>query len=509
MVDVRIAIALTLGCAVACGKSGRDDGAEGGGAGEVQAGSAGVSGSGTGGRAGGGNGGAGGEDAGAPGSGGEAGSAGSDGEAGSAGQAGAGGASAGAGGVTPVVDPVPPPDSTWDLPTGDPLNSTPPVLAPLGDGVVIAGSTSDPRLAGLESFAGDATSEAFVAALDRDGQPRWSTALLDAGMPQAIAVAPGGDIVVVAANLPDATLVSPGFYGDQTLIARLSPDGDLHYARAVDFESAVLSVAVAPGGDIYVAGGEISPNGVDTASVLLARYDAEASEIWLERYPHAGSSALAEAVAVTAGGDVVITGYFNGSLSFGGETLTTLASLDQFLMPNGFLARFSADGDHVRSQRFGGTVFDGGTRLHALTSGDLLLGGFLSGSATLAGRKVVAGEDGSPFLARLDDTDQALWVSLAGTGSARALAVDPGESLFHLAGDLGPGRWFAEFRADGALALNAPRPPGESFFTTSLAVDSALGLWLSGGFMGSADFGNGNLLSSDGAGVYLVRLERE
>jgi hypothetical protein len=535
MVDGRLRLGILLGmlALAGCGKSDKADdddarsGASGssgrgaGGAAAGQGGSAGKVSSEPGGEAGAGNDGHGGAGtAGTAGSGGTTGgnggragapSGGHGGQrAGAGGRPSAGSAGMGEGGEPPegAVDPVPAPDASWTLPTADPLNSTPPVLAPLGDAVVIAGGTSDPKLAGVDAFDAGIDSEAFVAALDRSGKPIWSTPLPGAGLPQAIAVDPSGDIVVVAAYLPDATFVSTGFYGPETLIAKLSPTGTLEYAKHVEFESGDLSLAIDADGSIYLGGAEIVPDGADTANVTVARFDTDAQLTWLKRFAHTGSTAYADAIALAKNGDVVITGQFNGSVSFGGDTLTTQAMLGSSQMQNGFIARFTKDGDHVRSERFGGKIFDEGAVLTALSSGDLLLAGMLSGTATLGGKSVSASEMGSAFLARIGDDDQASWVALAGEGYVWTVAVDPDEGMFHVAGDLGADRWLTEFHADGSQVFAAGRPANDLFFTTSMTVDSGLGLWLSGGFMGTADFGGGTVLTSSDAGVFLVRLER-
>jgi len=177
-------------------------------------------------------------------------------------------------------------------------------------------------------------------------------------------------------------------------------------------------------------------------------------------------------------------------------------------MQNGFIARFTKDGDHVRSERFGGKIFDEGAVLTPLSSGDVLVAGMLSGPATIGGKSVAASDKGSAFLARIGDDDQAAWVGLAGDGYVWTVAADPDEGMFHVAGDLGSERWLTEFRADGSQVFAAGRPANDLFFTTSMAVDSGLGVWLSGGFMGMADFGGGTVLTSSDAGVFLVRLER-
>jgi hypothetical protein len=127
----------------------------------------------------------------AGGSGGAAGraSAGSGGSAGTHSAAGAGGVTAGAGG-TPVFNGdlgiTPSKGSVWGLPSGDSLNSTPPVLARMGNGIVLGGATADPKLAGVDAFGSGIESEAFLAGLDHAGKVTWSRPLLAAGLPNAI-----------------------------------------------------------------------------------------------------------------------------------------------------------------------------------------------------------------------------------------------------------------------------------------------------------------------------------
>jgi hypothetical protein len=416
---------------------------------------------------------------------------------------GAGGAPGGTGALAPVI--------AWSLPSGDALNATPPVLAATRSGMVVAGATSDLALAGVTAFPTGVLAEAFVAELARDGSVKWSTPLPDAGMPSAVVVEENGDVLVLAPFIPDATSLFPGQYADSVLLARLDASGDVLYERELAFGTGTIAegLAVDAAGAIYVAGSQIPEDDFPNEYVLFAKYDAEGLELWTKVFEHEGSTAYASSVTIAAGGDAVIAGVFNGSMNLGGEALETDALLGTSKMPNGFVARFNAAGDHVSSQSFGGTIFDGATALQGLDDGDVLLGGWLSGVATVGGQAITADEEeGSAFLARLDAAGAARWVSLAAaTGATYDIVTDSDEGAFFVAGELGASDYLAEITASGE--------PGPTWTVTSgtligrsAAVDAQGSVWLAGDFVGELDLGNGNVLPATDAGVCLMRMDR-
>lgn len=403
------------------------------------------------------------------------------------------------------------PGAAWSLPSGDPLNSTPPVLASSRTGVIVAGATSDLALVGVSAFPAGVLAEAFVAELERDGSVRWTTALPDAGMPSAVVVEESGDVLVLAPFIPEATSLIPGQYTDSALVTRLDASGNVLDERELAFGTGVIpeGLAVDAAGAIYVAGSQMPDDDFPNEYVLLAKYDAGGGELWTKVFEHQGSTAYASSVAIAADGVVVIAGVFNGSMNLGGDTLETDASFGTSKMPNGFVARFTAGGDHLSSQSFGGTIFDGATVLEALGDGDVLLGGWLSGVSSVGGQSVTADEEeGSAFLARLDPSGAARWVSLAAmTGSTYDIVTDSDSGPFFVAGELGRGDYLAEISGSGE--------PGPTSTVTSgmltgraAAVDARGSIWLSGAFSGELDLGNGNVLSGGDAGVCLIRIDR-
>jgi hypothetical protein len=439
-------------------------------------------------------------------------SAGSGGAGGMNSAAGAGGVTAGAGG-SPVfhgdLGITPSKGSVWELPCADSLNSTPPVLARLGNGIVLGGATADPKLAGVDAFGSGIESEAFLAALDHAGKVTWSRPLLAAGLPNAVAVTATQEIIVAASYLPDLATVSTFYSSDSIYLGKFGAGGTTVFEKELAFDTGtrVYAMAVDGSGAIWLGGAQSLKEDPAHDSMLLAKYDSMGVPQFVHIFPHDGSTCYVNSLSANAAGDVVLTGTFNGTFNVGGDDLTTQATLDAFLMPNGFAARFDSAGKHVWSQRFGGPIFDLGYAVTWLPDGTIALAGLLSGSASVGGKAVAAEpEKGQSFVAHLDGAGKASWAELA-TGTARTLAVEPDGSILHVGGTF-EGSAYLQDRdtATGMLQQSAKAAAGTPD-TYSAALDSAGSLWLAGSYEANADFSNQNLLSA-ASGVFLLRLDR-
>lgn len=435
----------------------------------------------------------------------------SGGSSGSSGSSGSGGSS----GSTAVpgsgpVNPVPAPGAAHALPNGDVENATPPVLAGLGDGVVVAGYTRDPAFIGLEEFEPGTVAEAFAARLAHDGSTVWAQPLYDSAIPTAITVDPEGDIVVLAPYTELGAQLNLGLMAPELYLAKLHPDGQFVYQRRLPMESDVgpYALAIDATGAIYVAGIYVNPNASNNQYLVLAKYDRDGFSSWTKIIAHTGADANASGLAVLPNGDVTLVGHFNGRIDFGGGELS-VPNDDAFPPSDGFVARFTPDGNHVASARFGGPLLDTVMNVVALSDGDLVISGAISGEVEIGGLPGTghAGE-GSPFVARLDEALAARWLQVAPSrGFPYSLLADPDESLFHVAGLFSNNRLLFEYTADGELVLDA-EASGTSIWTRSLALDSTNSLWLGGGYRYDANFGGDAIFQAENFGVYLVRLDR-
>lgn len=414
--------------------------------------------------------------------------------------------SAGSGGDVGEVAGLPATGAGWEVPTGDPLNSTPPVLARLGTGVVLAGASADPKTAGVDVFASGVQSEAFLAGLDHAGKAQWRRPLLAAGLPNAVAVNAAQEIIVLASYLPDLQTVSPSFSSDSIYLGKFMANGMPIFEKEVKFDSGIrpYALGLAADGSIWIGGAKSTefPN----EATVLGKYDSSGAQQFLGVFPCDGSCSVYD-LSVMPSGDVVLCGSFNSTFNLGGETLTTQAKLGDSPMRNGFAARFDSAGKHVWSQRFGGPIFDLGTAIAALPDGDLALGGKLSGPASIGGKSVTAeAEVGQAFVARLDPDGKARWVELAdGTARVNTLEVD-GDTL-HVVGNFDTTAYLQDRELMTGKLLGSTKALTGTPYASAAALDSAGSLWLGGSYTDALDLGNQNALSA-ASGVFLLRLDR-
>jgi hypothetical protein len=223
------------------------------------------------------------------------------------------------------------------------------------------------------------------------------------------------------------------------------------------------SIAVDEAGAVLVAGhfyasvdfgaGPLSSAGYEDS--FLCKLDAAGNSLWSRRFGGPGDQ-LANSVAVDGSGAAFVAGVFAGSIDFGGGPLTSNGGLDVFL------AKFDAAGNLVWSKRFGDASDQTANGIAVDGSGNVIVGGYFYGTIDFGGAPLtnVNGENG--FIAKLDTNGSPVW-----------------SKSFHGNGDQ-------------VMSGIAASSTGEVFAT--------------GRFFGSADFGGGDLPSAGGADAFLVKL---
>src|SRR5690606_10036510 len=198
----------------------------------------------------------------------------------------------------------------------------------------------------------------------------WSPA----GRPPDRAAGPAGDAYVsgrvggpfgAPATFGDTTLVSAGHH--DAFLAKLSPEGDVLWVRSGGGPTAdtARDLALDAAGNVYVTGrfqgvatfGDTTLTSTGHYDVFLAKYTPDGAVLWARR----GGGPTADVgytVAVDAGGDAYVTGYFHQTATFGGITLTSAGRNDIFL------TKYAADGTIRWAQSAGGERTDVG---HGIT----------------------------------------------------------------------------------------------------------------------------------------------
>jgi hypothetical protein len=230
-------------------------------------------------------------------------------------------------------------------------------------------------------------------------------------------------------------------------------------------------------------------------------------------------NAVASGVAADAGGNVYVTGTFEGTVSFGGASFTGVSNT-----PDIFVAKYDSAGTHVWSKRFGGSGSDAGTGIVVDGAGNVLVTGRIQGSVDFGGGAVASDPNSyNVFLVKLSPTGGHVWSRAYGsTGAddvANAIAVDPNGNVAitgYFAGsvNLGGGLllsngsydiFVARYSSAGAHLWSQALGGASSDIGLSVAMDGAGAVIVSGAFQGSANFGGGTLTSTGDRDIFVAK----
>lgn len=251
-------------------------------------------------------------------------------------------------------------------------------------------------------------SDAFVAMFDADGTHRWSRRLGDADDDYGVSVAVDGRDRVIAtgefvgtADFGGGDLTGAG--NDDIFLACYDVNGAHLWSRAfgnTGYDGGHV-VATDAAGNVYLTGEmEMAVNfgGNDLTSagaqdIFLAAFDAGGQHLWSRCFGDAGND-RPHALAVDAGGNVILGGFFAGTVDFGGGSLSSESGSEDI-----FLAGFSADGAHQWSVRFGGAQPDAMYSAALDRWGNVLTTGTFGGAVNFGGGDLASLGEGDVFIA--------------------------------------------------------------------------------------------------------------
>lgn len=243
---------------------------------------------------------------------------------------------------------------------------------------------------------------------------------------------------------------------------------------------------------------------------------AQPGSYWSARYggPGADRSARVVGIAVAPGGDLVMAGTFEGTADLGGGAVTAAGSSDVWV------ARYRPDGTRIWSTRFGGAGLDDVYSVACDASGDTYLSGSFFGPVDFGGgvRTLTFGA----FLIKLDGAGAYQWdraIDLGGRGRAFGITL-PDASTVALVGKF---NGTVNFGGGGVAAMSATADSFVAVYEAAsgafrwarplardpssvVAASVAGDVVVVGDFLGTASLGGGNL-TAQGASpdLFLVR----
>ncbi len=387
----------------------------------------------------------------------------------------------------------------------------------------------------LSSVAGG-NSDIFVAKYTAAGTHLWSRRFggTSNDVANGVAVDGSGNIVVTGyfsgtVDFGGGPLVSGS--NSDVFVAKYSASGSYlwsgHFGGTTMSDSAMATaVAVDGSGNIVVAGyfygsanfggGLLSSAG--SSDIFVVKYTAAGTHLWSRRFGGT-SNDVANGVAVDGSGNIVVTGYFNGMVDFGGGPLVSGGGYDIFL------AKYSASGSYLWSDNFGGTSNDVANSVAVDGSGNIVVTGYFNGMVDFGGGPLVSSGGADIFLAKYSAAGAHIWSKQFGSDYtwgelANSVAVDSSGNIALTGSVIGPvdfaGGWLfgkgnydvfvAKFSAAGGYLWSKRFVGSYNGYGKAVALDTSGNTIVAGTFEEMIDFGGGQLTSPGGTDTFLANL---
>ena len=225
-----------------------------------------------------------------------------------------------------------------------------------------------------------------------------------------------------------------------------------------------------------------------------------------------------QGIGVDASGNSYITGYFQGTATFGSTNLTSNGGYDIFV------AKLDSSGNWLWAKKAGGTSDDEGHGIAVDASGNSYVTGFFGGSASFGSTTLISNGNYDIFITKLDSNGNWLWAKKAGgtnpdygfgiavdtSGNSYVIGFFEGTATFGyttLISNGGTDLFVAKLDSSGNW-LWAKKVGGTSTDEGyDIAVDASGNSYVTGIFYGTATFGSTTLISNGEEDIFIAKLD--
>ncbi len=239
--------------------------------------------------------------------------------------------------------------------------------------------------------------------------------------------------------------------------------------------------------------------------------------LWAKKAGGTGSD-WGYGIAVDTSGNSYVTGYFQGTATFGSTNLTSNGGYDIFV------AKLDSSGNWLWAKKAGGTSDDEGHGIAVDASGNSYVTGFFGGSASFGSTTLISNGNYDIFITKLDSNGNWLWAKKAGgtnpdygfgiavdtSGNSYVIGFFEGTATFGyttLISNGGTDLFVAKLDSSGNW-LWAKKVGGTSTDEGyDIAVDASGNSYVTGIFYGTATFGSTTLISNGEEDIFIAKLD--
>ncbi len=330
-----------------------------------------------------------------------------------------------------------------------------------------------------------------------------------------------GNVIFGTINLTTGSLAD-------IFVAKLNSEGVWQWAvQATAVDACPNRIRLDLSGNIHIAGSFYNSVtfGSYTVTSVGGSQDAftaklDSSGVWLWAVSGGGSGDdCCNGLDCDNDGNSYITGSFTHTAYFGSHSITSMGGSDFFV------ARVSPTGNRDWAISKGSSSDDCGNDIAVDDAGSCYIAGYFSESINIAGTILISGGGQDVLVAKLSCEGVWLWGRRAGStyvDMANSIARDGGGNLY-IAGEFvglvgfgssvlsGTNLYQSMFVAKLTPSGNwiwANCANGSAYYTTAVRItaDQTGNCCVTGLFLGSANFGNNELISNTGNDIYFAKL---
>jgi len=263
--------------------------------------------------------------------------------------------------------------------------------------------------------------DVFVAKYDASGNVLWAKRAggIDGDGGQNISTDTSGNVFVAGIFGSDSitfgtiTLINsdPGY--EDVFVVKYDPSGNILWAKSGmgNNQDNVYGISTDKSGNVFVTGifsyiifGTTILNSTGIGDVFVVKYDALGNVLWAKR---AGGGVTSYSwgydISNDVGGNVYVTGYFNGSSITFGTTILTNVSSNTYDM---FVVKYNTSGNVLWAKSAGGTSDDYGQSIATDTNGNVYVAGYFKSPSITFGTTILTNASSTSyndiFVAKLD-----------------------------------------------------------------------------------------------------------
>ena len=276
--------------------------------------------------------------------------------------------------------------------------------------VYITGYFFGTTVFGATSISSAGGNDIFVAKYNSVGTLQWvqSASGTSTDVGYGIAVDGLGNVCIAGTYSNTATFGTTSITSAGSLdifVVKYNSSGTLQWVQSAGGTSVDIGrgIAVDASGNLYVTGsyqgtatfGATPKTSVGSDDIFVAKYNNSGTVQWMQS---AGStnSDNSNSIAVDGSGNVYITGYYQGTATFG-ATLKTSAGSDDI-----FVAKYNGNGAFQWVQSAGGTSEDRGNSIALDGSGNVYVTGYYLATVIFGATPITSAGGLDIYVARLD-----------------------------------------------------------------------------------------------------------